>query len=442
MPDCQLRIVLDRHDRTYRGGQTIAGRVVVSATGNVRCDGLRIERNWRTRGKGNTDSGPGDRHVLFRGQWQQGERYEYPFQFIAPAAPLSYHGRYIQIEHFVEAGADVPWAFDPKATEIITLRPGGSGGPVEAPPGVRWSPLMEQTFKTAAGIGGMVAGVMMFFLGVALFFPLGFVLVPAAIVLFTYSLLKQLVYQAVTVKVDFNPTVVPGQSAPLTLRVMPTKMLNITKVTARVRGLESCTSGSGKSRSHHRHAVHDQTDTLMESRQVAVGQTLEIRHDLKLPSTDALSFATMNNKITWELKLRIYIPMWPDWTQTIQLMVGPERRPAMEEAGASTADAVESAAVVQLVEVPVRQPRQPLVSRETPAPPRPPARRDAQRWEPQGSTLQPASDTVAGEDAVRQVQEPAPQPEPATVAAVVNPQPQVAAGTVANRGRRSIQRVA
>ena len=108
MAKCDLHIEFDRPDRTYFGGEEITGNVHVSVNADVRCDGLTLETHWKTHGRGNTARGPKEKWTLFAGEWRAGEAAKYPFRFTAPHGPGTYRGKYLNIDHYLRARADIP----------------------------------------------------------------------------------------------------------------------------------------------------------------------------------------------------------------------------------------------------------------------------------------------------------------------------------------------
>ena len=125
MAKCDLAIEFERSDRRYRPGETVSGKVTVQVNAKVQCNGLTVKRLWHTHGKGNYAEGSDSvEEVVFSGEWWPGETHAYPFAFEVPAAPVSYHGEVLNVDHYVAARADIPWAIDPKAEEDFLLLAG------------------------------------------------------------------------------------------------------------------------------------------------------------------------------------------------------------------------------------------------------------------------------------------------------------------------------
>ena len=123
MAKCDLTIELDDPDRVYLGGETITGVVRVHCDTDVSCKALEVKSVWRTHGQGNVDSGEAETKILFSGQWTAGESPEYQFELSITEWPPSYHGHYLNVDHYVDARAMIPWGIDPKASVPFVMRP-------------------------------------------------------------------------------------------------------------------------------------------------------------------------------------------------------------------------------------------------------------------------------------------------------------------------------
>ncbi|MCP4220745.1 MAG: mechanosensitive ion channel, partial [bacterium] len=126
MSKCDLKVVFDRADRVYHPGETISGNVEVEVNKDVKCNALKIEMRWQTHGKGNTDFEIMAETEEPEMEWNAGSMLRFPFRFKAPKMPLTYHGHFLNIDHYIRATADIPWAIDPKTSEEFILKPGES----------------------------------------------------------------------------------------------------------------------------------------------------------------------------------------------------------------------------------------------------------------------------------------------------------------------------
>ena len=120
MKACELHLVFEQADNTFALGDILRGRVVVDITKTTQCNGLTVNLFWRTHGRGDTDTGNDKSQNLFTGEWQPGH-YEYPFEYELKENKTSYHGEIINLDWYLEAIADVPWAFDPTVEEDFLL---------------------------------------------------------------------------------------------------------------------------------------------------------------------------------------------------------------------------------------------------------------------------------------------------------------------------------
>ena len=115
MSKCDISIEFDAENRTYRGGETVSGRVLVEVNKDLTSNGIKLIHFWQTHGYGNTDAGERVEEMLDTdSQLFAGEVRTYPFSFVADRQPLTYHGHYVNIDHYVRVEVDVPWAIDPK----------------------------------------------------------------------------------------------------------------------------------------------------------------------------------------------------------------------------------------------------------------------------------------------------------------------------------------
>ncbi|HID74651.1 MAG TPA: hypothetical protein EYP56_01490, partial [Planctomycetaceae bacterium] len=318
MSKCDLEIFFDRRDRTYRPGDLVRGTVSVEVNKDVHCDGLVLETYWQTHGRGNTATGSKPSMVLFRGDWAAGTRHEYPFQFTAPDGPPTYHGHYLNIDHYVHVRAQIPWALDPKCKEDYLLLPGSR------PYGNLPQSDKPRNLTALAGTLGVPLGVLILIVGL-LFFPCGLLLVPVALIAIFLGLRKKLAEKKLG-RVELQckaPTVSPGGAVPLRLRFTPRKRCRLNGITAKLTAVERCVSGSGTNRTTHVHRLYQKTMALVDECQLAAKEPVEAEVAVPIPETAAYSFSAPDNELRWELEVRIDIPLWPDWVDKRTLIVRP-----------------------------------------------------------------------------------------------------------------------
>ncbi len=320
MSKCDLRIEFDRADRTYRGGDEVTGTVHVQVNRDVRCDGMLVEHFWQTHGRGNTATGPKQTSVLFKGDWQAGQAFSYPFRFQVPHGPPTYHGNYLNVDHYINARVDIPWAIDPKHKEEYILQPGDAQyGNLPSSHG------QQQKGKQQLVKFGLPIGVVMIVLGALFIFPCGIILIPLGCFLLFASLRKSLAEKKIgEVDLRFSSLrVAPGGAVRLELGFTPRKSSALGGITAKLLAIEQCVSGSGTNKTTHTHKLHQQTMTLARQGQLIAGEPIRLDASIPIPETDAFSFSASDNELTWSLEVRIDIPMWPDWVEKQVLTVRP-----------------------------------------------------------------------------------------------------------------------
>ena len=320
MSKCDLQIVFDRPDRTFRGGDEVAGTVHVKVNQDVQCNGLVVEHFWQTHGRGNTATGPKQKQVLFQGNLRAGETLSYPFAFTVPDGPPTYHGNYLNVDHYVAMHVDVPWAFDPKCREEYVLLP--SGRDWGCRPALA---ATSQNFKKFFSTAGVPIGVLLIVLGVIFSCTIGVVLIPIGCAVLFFSLRKSLAEKKIgTVKLNWgSSSVSPGGSFPLEICFTPRHSSALNGITAKLLGVERCVSGSGTNKHTHTHKLHEQTVPLVQACQVTAQRPVRVQGSVRVPEGDAFTFSAHDNDLIWSLEVRVDIPLWPDWVEKRVLTVRP-----------------------------------------------------------------------------------------------------------------------
>ncbi len=328
MSKCDLAIVFDRSDRQFEPGDEVTGTVHVQVNQEVECKGILLEHFWQTHGRGNTATGPKQTSVLYRGTLQAGESLSYPFRFTAPNGPPTYHGRYLNVDHYVHVRVDIPWAIDPKLKEDYVLLPGTARyGNL---PGLATRGL---TGRQAAQGCGLLVGVGLMIAGV-LFFPFGIVLIGVGLVVLFFALRKAIAERKVgKVKMGFDSTTVaPGGRVAMRLAFTPAQSGRLNRILAELVGKERCVSGSGTNKTTHTHKLHERTFMLISESELVAGRPVVVEGAVPIPETTAYSFHASNNDVIWELQVRIDIPFWPDWIEKRPVIVRPPVEPKLVEA--------------------------------------------------------------------------------------------------------------
>ncbi len=306
--------------REYRPGEVISGVVHVDADAPTRCDALSLSWNWATHGRGNLAVGTPMSTVLFAGEWQAGH-HAIPFEVVCPSLPLTYRGPLLNIDWFLEARADVPWAIDPKTKIDISVR-----APANCRPDIRRvAPLRARARKI------LIFGLVVLFvgLGVGLFgmalnpiddlSGLIFLGLSGTLLWIAWKLLGSRVARKAFTRLD---STVATTSDKLLVTLEFTSRKPIESLIASLVAEEVVASGHGTDRSVHTHRVYEQ------HRLPTVGPAGTHRIDIDYPMPDfdqiGWSFATSDNELKWYVELNFDIEGWPDLIERIELQVTPK----------------------------------------------------------------------------------------------------------------------
>lgn len=350
MSKCELEVLFDRADRTYRPGEPVRGEVVVVTDEDVSCKGLTVELLWQTHGAGNTDRTVLDTLALEAQRWSPGLRYRYPFAFTAPSRPLTYHGHFLNVDHYVAARADLPWAVDPKVGEEYLLVAGPDSHRDHLATPVDFTTTVSATSGPVAKlIGWVLLPVFLVLLAALLVMVLPLVLVIGGVVLLRRFIAERRLGR-VTVEVSGpevapphagvaknvvlrvsarTPTpraITPGGEVRFQVRFQPRTAVDVDRVSVRLACTEECRSGSGTNAKTHTHTLCEERSVLAEGVSLIPGGPMELTGVLPVPDLPAYSFRAHNNTLKWTLEVWIEVPRWPDWKRDhpLAMIPGPE----------------------------------------------------------------------------------------------------------------------
>lgn len=339
MAKCHLTLELDQSaDEPLVPGQLLTGHVRVDVDKDVRCRKLTVDLFWRTHGSGNQATGNLQRLVLFEGEWKAGEKLVYDFELQVPSGPQTYHGHLLNVDWFVNANADIPWAIDP-SDETDVLYDGRQQETYDHGPSFR--PGFESTLGTLGTIFQTLFG--LFFMGFAsiflfvgvfiasdlsflglLFacFPLPFIAVGGWMVFTAWrSRVAEKLLGSVDVEVVADPR--PGEPLDVLVHCEPLRSLTLNGLHLALVGREVVVRGSGTNRTTYRHELYREEITLDQGRTLAAGEQALFAHSFQLPDDAPPAFAASDNALHWEVEIQFDLPRWPDWVKTYQLGVRP-----------------------------------------------------------------------------------------------------------------------
>jgi len=347
MSRCDLEVVLDKTDATYRPGERVKGEVRVTVNDRCDCKKLTLTRQWRTHGRGNTAKGEKEEVQIFSGPWMPGATLRYLFDVEVPRGPVSYHGHHLNVDWYLKARADIPWAIDPKAETEFLLVPGEDGrdmdlGPEfdpEKPGGAEATAGAKKVMGIVGGIfflGGLVLAAL-YVLGLFDLRPFGLPTPPFGLAIFGlfaaiaggligFHGLRNVMAERTLgrVRVDCSPRDLrAGQTVRCSIQFMPRKSAQLERVTAKLEGQEMVVSGSGTNRTTHRHTIHEEEVLLSAGRPIMRGGMVAIDGSLTIPEDAPATFMADDNNLTWSVELHVDIPGSPDYKEQFSLIVRP-----------------------------------------------------------------------------------------------------------------------
>ncbi len=339
MAKCELTVVREQGDLTYRGGEPIRGQVLVRVDATCRCDGLTLRPEWRTHGRGNVATGEEAAVELFRGEWTAGDEHAYPFEVAAPSWPWTFHGHEVNLDWALVARADIPWALDPKGEAEIVVVPGRDTMDAEVA-------LDREKVAQARALAG---GCMVLF-GLAFALP-GLATIVGGLIAVASGELGGLVavpfggiFALVGVGVAFmgmrnhlarmrlgaiEASVAPGRARPgdvvtCTVRLSPRADVELNGVRVTLHGREVAVRGSGTNQRTYTHDLHREEVTLEGSRtSVRRLDDVELQHAFRLPADAPYSLSVRSNAVRWTVSFHVDVAGWPDWTEEQPLIVLP-----------------------------------------------------------------------------------------------------------------------
>ena len=345
MPACDLTIQLDRATQRFYPGEKLKGKIHVRVSEECQCDALTIALQWRTHGKGTRDEGPDNLRLLLSNHSLRPGTHSYPFEFELPLAPTSHHGQIVNVDWFLNARADIPWAFDPKAEANILVVPRPPGHDAsrkvegdDQPPSIAHhmgkapadvSELFTKNPKLALLICGAIlvtAPIFLFSVGWQPI-PIGFFL--GFLVVILKKFLGPTLRNAAARRRIGNTRIViepdkarPGSTVRVAFHIQPDTTCTIQGLHASLVGQEIAIRGSGSSRQTHTHSIHKQRVAFLDTtRTLEAKKVFRFEGTLQLPANASPSFYGGSNSIAWSILAEVDIPNCPDFIENYSITV-------------------------------------------------------------------------------------------------------------------------
>jgi hypothetical protein len=320
MSECDITIEFDKADRSYQAGETITGKVRLTPKARMHRHKVMIEIVWATRGRGNGNGATGDGLEYAGRHFQPGQTVEYEFRFTAPPGPLTYHGHYLKIDHYIKVRLETPGHRDHEVGKEFILLPGPTCKPSQPPHSV--STVGQRPKNMGCAVAAIVAAAIALML-TGLPPTVGFVLIVGAFGIFKLfggSQAEKLLGKT-TLSLSRN-SVAPNEWLPVSVEFSPTRSIKIDGVVAILRGYEQVISGSEGKRKTHTKTIFQKQYPISGSLRLPPGRQV-ISGDIPIPKTGAWTFCAEDNRLIWEVTMRVYIPDRPDWSASTELKLHP-----------------------------------------------------------------------------------------------------------------------
>ena len=367
MAKCDLQIVFDRADRTYKIGEKITGAVRVAVNEDCECRKLTIACQWYASGHGESDRAtPEEELVIFSGAWRAGQTAAYPFEIEAPRGPLSYLGALFKVGWQLRASADIP-GVGATTSEDFDLLLGPSSENVRlgildelrlqvksSSDKTEWSYAggCTQLFAILFGVVLLFVGIPCLILGLsnilAEHFPLslpisfpagrlqsilligmgGFFTVLGCIALLGWFQAAMARHRLGPVQFEVSPTTLRcGETVTCTVRLQPRGSIKLTAATVNIAATEHTSPRAGDTDDAparpFTQTVFQARELLATGRTAPAGEEVLLRIAFGIPADAPCTFWGGNNRLIWTATIELKLKGWPDWTRTVPITIRP-----------------------------------------------------------------------------------------------------------------------
>ena len=337
---CELWIELERGERVYGAGDPVRGAVVVEVSKDCRCDGLHVELGWYTHGKGNSVEQTCAQTRVFSGEWRADEQARFPFEFRLPNGPFTYHGHLLNLDWYVWASADIPWAIDPKIEEDILVASRALDQPLDYP--------VTDKSLTITSAGTLSPGrTALLIVSAVLLSATALLVVRAALfgdpllavtavvtgllgaLLGASPMRKMLAEQKLgPVQVEIVPQhVVPGDEMVCGVSFRPPGAVTLKRASVHLVGVERVVYNAGTERMTYTHTFFSWQELLAEGPvELPAGRYTQLQGGVRLPPDAPLSLDVGDTEVAYTVEFHLDIDGWPDWVRKYHFVVIPPRR--------------------------------------------------------------------------------------------------------------------
>lgn len=330
MAKARVEVRLERADRTWKAGETIRGEVYVRPEDDLNTREVTLTKQWRTHGRGNPQKGPETRLVLHQGPLSAGQEYHWPFELPTEPAPITYRGTLLNLDWYLTANLDVPWAFDPSSTVDVILVHGGEGAAYRTvSSGSGTIVLAKSGSFLAVGVLGGLTGLTAAGSGLAWLVggALVAIAVPAAFafLFFTFFLIAVRDWRTATRLGQPVVTVEPttcraGAAIAVRLVAHPPRPVDLDGASVLLRLVENVTSGSGT----NRHSARNEMNVLKKEVPVPVGlssSTLELDTTIDVPAGAPATLEVPDNHLRWFVRIELRLSGGTRWSDDFPVAI-------------------------------------------------------------------------------------------------------------------------
>lgn len=347
MSKCDLYLVFDKDDRTYYPGDEVLGAARVVVNKDVRCEKIFLRTEWRTHGKGNSASGAREEIVIAEGaSLYAGQEQTIPFRFTVPDGPLTYHGKYLNVDWYARLQVDVPWAIDPKHDEdfLVIENPADAGRTLvmgDAELVAREEGIANNLVRSKKMQGGVLSlfGLLFFLPGLACaiasfflneglgdrvgMFVIGSIFSLIGGIIVFCGLRNKIARKKIgEVQLDVVPMdLARGQEISVNIRCSPSDSGVIDNMSSVLTCEEVVVEGSGTKRTTYTCTVCEDVQERAPMALSGVRQGVAESFTHVIPETAPATFLADDNKVCWQVVVRISIKGWPDWVETRDIVV-------------------------------------------------------------------------------------------------------------------------
>ncbi|MDF1663546.1 MAG: hypothetical protein P1V97_17375 [Planctomycetota bacterium] len=362
MAKCDISIALDKKSNYFAVGERIRGRVLVRVNSDCVCQGLVLRLLWEIGICHDNDTVL--RFHLFRGRWKAGQKVAFPFEFEAPAGPLSHEGVLLNLQWRITATADIPMTINIQtSTDIfLTLPPeddtvvsqgdddklrnlghyvGVRASELNAPEAnnPELFPYKEElkTYGPLFVLGLIVLGLIFSFTpwddgAVAMFMVVALFLVLAGVASATFDAWGAIVRflsggKFGSVSLSFGPSefLAPGLPSELKLEFCPKRAITVKSARATLRCEEIVykTHAGRHEQRQLKHVVYEGDITICEDQSFEAGDPVELVKSFQLPSETPTTFFVPEAQVMWMLELVIETERGLPWREARPVIVYP-----------------------------------------------------------------------------------------------------------------------